>query len=503
MPKMAIAVFVSLYVTRLILTALGSKDFGLFSVVGGAIAMLGFLNASMASTTQRFMSFSQGEGNIHKITKIFNMSVLLHLIIAIIILIILEIAGYLFFHGILNIDPNRLQTAKYIYQFMIFSTLFSVISVPYDALLNAHENMSFYAILGIIESVLKLTIAIIITSILGDKLLYYGLFMALLSIALLIINRIYCNKRYIECKIHIIRNFDPKLLKEMSRFAGWSLLGSSSSMIANYGQGIIINVFFGTAVNAAQGIANQVSGQLGTFAGTMLKALNPVIAKSEGAGNRERMLKATMIGSKISFFLLMFFFIPVLIEMPYIFKLWLKNVPDFAIIFCKLLLIRNLIEQLFVTLASSISAHGNIKYYQIISSILNYVPLLVSYFLFKIGYPAFVLYFVFIGYSILASFLILFFTWNNYRFPISTFITKVLVRCIASFFIVFIISLLPAYILKDGLIRLISVFAVSCIIFLISIWFIGFDKDDRDRLKHLIFTVTSKYSPINFKHKNY
>ncbi len=186
---MAITVSISLYVTRLILAALGSKDFGIFSVVGGAIAMLGFLNGSMTAATQRFMSYAQGEGDIHKINKIFNMSILLHLIIVCIIFFFLEIAGYFIFNGVLKIDSGRLDTAKMIYQFMIISTLFTVISVPYDALLNAHENMLFYAILGIIESLLKLAIAVYITYTTSDKLLYYGALMALLSIILLIINR--------------------------------------------------------------------------------------------------------------------------------------------------------------------------------------------------------------------------------------------------------------------------------------------------------------------------
>src|SRR6266542_4486204 len=144
--KMAITIFISLYSTRLVLSALGSRDFGLLSVVGGAIAMLGFLNASMASATQRFMSFAQGEGDTQKINKIFNMSILLHMRIVFIIFIVLEVTGYFIFHNVLNIDPTRIDTAKWIYQFMIVSTLFSVISVPYDALLNAHENMLFYAI---------------------------------------------------------------------------------------------------------------------------------------------------------------------------------------------------------------------------------------------------------------------------------------------------------------------------------------------------------------------
>ena len=494
--KMVITVFMSLYATRLILAALGSKDFGLFSVVGGTIAMLGFLNVSMSAATQRFMSYAQGEGDILKINKIFNMSVLLHLIIAFFILLVFEIAGYFLFNGVLNIEPGRVHTAKLIYQFMIISTLFSVISVPYDALLNAHENMLFYSILGIIESIFKLAIALIVTYIFIDKLLLYGALMALLSITLLIINRIYCHSRYPESKINLKANFDRKLLKEMSGFAGWTLLGSSSNMISNYGQGIVMNVFFGTAVNAAQGIANQVSGQLSAFASTMMKALNPVIAKSEGSGNRNLMIEAVMMGSKVSFFLLTLFFVPVLIEMPYIFKLWLKNVPEFAIIFCQLLLIRNLIEQLFITLASSIAAHGNIKNYQIFSSILCYFPLIVSYFMFRMNFPVYVIYISFIIYALIASCVILYFTWKNYQFPVYEFFLNVVLRSVGTFVIIFAISLLPHFLMAEGLQRLISVIVLSGVIFPIAIWFIGLKSFDKQRIKLLLSSLYVKYFPI-------
>lgn len=500
--KMAITVFISLYATRLVLSALGSKDFGLFSVVGGAIAMLGFLNASMSSATQRFMSFAKGEGNSAKINKIFNMSVLLHLIIAFIIFLILEIAGYFFFNGFLNIDTERLETAKLIYQFMILSTLFSVISVPYDALLNAHENMLFYALLGIIESLLKLTIAISITYISGDKLLYYGAMMAILSIMLLIIYRLYCQRNYPESKIDIKSHYDYNILKEISGYASWSLLGSSSSMIAQYGQGIVLNVFFGTVVNAAQGVANQVSGQLGAFAATMLKALNPVIAKSEGAGNRYLVLKAAMMGSKVSFFLLMFFFIPVLIEMPYVFKIWLKEIPEYAIIFCRLYLIRNLIDQMFVTLNTTISAVGNIQKYQIVSSILYILPLIFTYVLFLLAYPPYTLYIVFIVFALIMALLNLYFSSILCDLSIRNYFKQVILRCTISFIVVFVFALIPVYFIEEGFVRFLSILFMTMVSFFLTIWFIGFSYNEREKIGRLTKNVIDQLRMKILTHKS-
>ena len=497
--RMAITVFISLYSTRLILAALGVSDFGLFNVVGGVISMLGFLNASMAAATQRFISFAQGEGDLEKVKRIFNMSSLLHWGIAILVFFVLEVAGYFFFNGILNIAPDRVGVAKIIYQFMIVSTLFTVISVPYEAVITSHENMMVYAMLGIVEALLKLGIAIYITHAAFDHLMIYGCLMALLAILLLVIRRIYCHRVYKECVLNIKVFFDKPLLKEISGYAGWSLLGTSSSILVNYGQGVILNVFFGTIVNAAQGISAQISGQLNVFATTLIKALNPTIDKSEGAGNRSAMLNATMIGSKISFFLIMVFYIFFLIELPYIFKLWLKNIPQYAVVFCRLLLIRNLIEQLFIPLASAISAQGNIKDYQIRASILLFFPLIISYLLFKYEYPPYALYIIFIIYSILASCIILYYTKKNCELSIKDFLFKVILRCVACFCIVFSLAFLPHMIMQESLMRLIFVGFVTFIFFIVFVFLIGFSKNEKQEIKELVKFFINKASKNKFK----
>ena len=477
--RMAITVFISLYVTRLVLAALGVEDFGTFSVVGGAITMLTFLNAAMTAASQRFMSYARGEGNNHKQKNIFNVSVLLHFFIAIAVVLLLEGAGYIFFNGLLKINPERMHAAKLIYQFLIVSTFFTIISVPYDAVINAHENMFFVAVLGIIESLLKLGIALFITYTVFDKLISYGFLMALLAIFLLLIRRVYCHRKYEEVEINIRKYYSKPLFKEMTSFASWSFLGSSSSLISYYGQGIVVNMFFGTTVNAAQGISGQISGQLGAFAGTMMKALNPVIVKSEGAGDRKLMLKASIIGSKMSFFLLVIFYIPVIIEMPYIFGLWLKDVPEYAVIFCRLLLIRNLIEQLFLTLSSSIAAVGNIKKFQTFKVALNCLPIIVSYILFSFNYPPYSLYIVFLIYSICDAAIILYFAKKECGLSVTDFLCSIVLRCLAAFLIVSLFSIIPVNFVTEGFIRLLLVSSISTLFFVIVVWFIGLKNDER------------------------
>jgi Na+-driven multidrug efflux pump len=482
--RMAVTVFISLYTTRLILVALGAGDFGIFNVVGGIILMLGFLNASMASATQRFMSFAQGKGDIHRLQQIFNVSVFLHILISLTLLIILEATGYFLFNHVLNISPDRLNAAKLIYQFMVVSTLFTVVSVPYDAAINARENMLLFALLGVLEAVLKLGIALFILHHTGDRLIIYGFLMAALSIFLFLIRAAYCQKKYIECKLAVKSNYDHSLMKEMTSFAGWSLMGSSTSMISNYGQGMVLNVFFGTVINAAQGIANQVSGQLGAFSATMLRALNPTIAKSEGAGNRDLMVRSALVGSKVSFFLLVLLILPAIVEMPYILHLWLKNVPPYTVLFCQLLLSRDMIEQLFLTLATSISAVGNIRKFQIVSSILTFFPLVVTYMLFHMGYPPYAMYIVFIVYSILFAANVLYFSNRLFNLSYTIFAKEVLLRCVASFGVSLMAASIPHAFMHEGFLRFIIDVATGILTFLVSFYYIGFTKTERASIQN-------------------
>jgi O-antigen/teichoic acid export membrane protein len=490
--KMGLTVFISLYTTRLILISLGVNDFGIFNLVGGAIAMLTFLNSAMAAATQRFMSFSQGAQDFSKQRSIFNVSVILHLLIAVLIVIILEVVGHYLFQGVFKIPPNRIDSARMVFQFMVVSTAFTIISVPYDAVINAHENMLLYSIIGILESILKLGIAIYLLKSPFDRLITYGFLIGALSVVLLIIRRVYCHRNYPECEINSRLYFSKPIFKELTSFASWSLLGASSSMISNYGQGIVMNTFFGPIVNTAQGVANQVSGQLGVFAVTMQKALNPAIDKSEGAGDRSGMMRASLMGSKVSFFLLMLFYVPVLIEMPFIFGLWLKEVPGYTIIFCRLLLIRNLVDQLFITLGASIAAVGNIRQFQIYSSLLNFMPLILGFIFFKLGFPPYTLYLIFIVYAICSSIMLLYFAKINCGLSIPDYLKNIVLRCLCVFVLTLVISVSPLLLLETGLIRLILLLVISGLGFLTFVSIMGFTPVERAQIRLIVLSLLKK-----------
>lgn len=279
--SMGLSMFVSLYSTRLILNALGSSDFGIFCIIGGAIGMLGFLNAAMSTTTQRFINYAEGEGKPEKQKSIFTVSISIHFLLSLIMIVIFEIAYLFFFDGILNIPSERVSSAKWIYQLMLLSTVLTIQTVPYNAIINAHENMRYLSIIGIFQTLMKLIIALIVVHVYTDKLILYGILTTFVSFIFMIILRIYCHQNYSECQFCIRKYYNKKLMREMTSFAGWGFINSSSSMFAQYGMGIILNSFFGTILSAAQGIANQISGQLMVFSRTMLTVINPIIGKKQ------------------------------------------------------------------------------------------------------------------------------------------------------------------------------------------------------------------------------
>lgn len=495
--KMSITMFISLYTTRLVLNSLGDVDFGIFNIVGGAIAMLGFLNATMARVTQRYMSYSEGEGNKDKQKKIFNISIVLHAAISILVGVVLLVAGYFFFHGILNIPPNRQFAAQVVYGSLIVSTMFTVMSVPYDAMLNAHENMRYYAIVGILESLLKLTVAFAVVYTTSDKLIIYGVLMAAIPFITLTIMRIYCHRKYTECIWAPRRYFDRGLMKEMFGFAGWNFISTTLAMVGLYGQGLVLNYFFGPLLNAAYGIVNQLNGQLLVLSNNMLKALNPVIVKNEGAKNRHKMLDISLFGNKLSFFLLLFPAIPFIIEAPTILKWWLKSVPEWTVLFLYLCLAKAIIEQLFVTLYTTVLAQGNIKGLTINNGLLYIISLIFSAIMFSIGASPAWLYissiiFIAIGTGISR----LYYCKKLCGLSISTFVTNVIIRSVLLFTVVFGISFgIKLIIPHSDILQFLCVLFTSSLLLLLGGYTIMLNKAEKELVRKSFIELRNRFTP--------
>jgi O-antigen/teichoic acid export membrane protein len=484
--KMVISIFIALYSTRIVLNALGVLDFGIFNLVGGVIAMLSFLNLAMTTSTQRFMSFYLGAGNGNKLNEIFRSSFLLHFIIGLLVVVVLEIASFFLFDGFLKIPVDRLNTAKTIYHFMVISTFFTINAVPYDAVINAHENMLFDALTGILESFLKLGIAVLLLYTGFDKLIFYGLLMVLLTIAMRVIKSIYCSANYIECKLFLKRPFEKDLLKEMSSFAGWNLFGALCNIGTSQGIAVILNLFFGTIINASYAIANQVNGQLYAFAANMLKALGPQIMKSEGSGDRQRMLNLSMVASKYGFYLLAFFSIPLIFEMPFVINLWLNKVPNNTIIFCRLVLIATMCNMITVGLQTAIQSVGNIKLYQTVMGSLLLLNLPVGWVLFKFGNPPYAILISLIIIELIAGSFRIFFLKLKAGLSVIEYINRVVMKIIIVLTIAISGALIPFYLLEQGFTRLIVLSLFSALLFVISIYSFGMDKKEKVQIKEWI-----------------
>lgn len=488
--KMGITMFISLYSTRLILDSLGASDFGIFTVVGGAIAMLGFLNSTMANATQRFMSYAEGEGQLEKKRSIFNVSIVLHLGIAVATIVLLLVAMYPLFNGVFKIEPERETAAIVVYFCLILSAVLTVINVPYDAVMNAHENMLYYSIVGIFESLLKLLVAFVCVYTEKDKLIVYGILMTCIPFITLIIMRVYCHRHYEECVISPRRYWDSSLVKSIAGFFGWNFLTAISSLFSVQGIGIVLNHFFGTVLNAAQGIANQVNGVLANFSGNMRKALNPVITKSAGAGNIDDMNRASIEGCKFSALMTMFFGIPLSIEINFVLSIWLKDVPAWATTFVIMQIVIGIIEQMAGSLSTAIYAQGDIKKYAIWKSIMNATPILLVWIAFSLGWGPYWLYIPMITiWAIGGNTVIIYYAKDKCGFKIREYTHNVIFPILGTSIIMVVFGYIPFLLLNESFGRLLLTCVSSSIGLILAGWLFAINNEEKVILHEVIVKV--------------
>lgn len=486
--RMLITIGLTFYTTREVLNALGAVDYGIYNLIAGVIAMLSFLNAAMSTSTQRYLSFHQGHADKSVLKTIFSTSLVLHICIGFILVSAIEIAGLYLFNGFLNIPAERIMTARNVYHFMSLSVFFTIVSVPFTASLNSNENMLWLSIVNVIEVLLKLIIALCINNFHGDKLIVYGLSMACISFISLVIYVIYCNNNYEECTLSIRKNTDPKIIKNLTSFAGWNLFGALTGIGKTQGVAILLNVFFGTSINAAYGIANQVSSQMNFFSATMLKAVNPRIMKSEGQGNRLQMLRLSMMASKFGYFLLAFVAIPCIFEMNSILDLWLESVPEYTASFCSLILIAIMVNQLTVGLDSAIQAIGKIKYYMIVAGTIKLLIVPAGYVLLSYGLPP---VYVIVGYTVfegIAGIARLKLLEVLGGLNIREYIQNVYVGIIPPTLTI-ISSLYFIVTISSSQYRLFYNIPISIVLFFISIYYWGLCKDEKQIVDTLIANV--------------
>lgn len=381
--RMAFGMIVSLYTSRVVINALGIVDFGINNTVGGFVGLFSFLIYSMQTATQRFLNVAIGRNDTQGQNDVFSVSMLIHIGISVIILIIGETIGLWFVENKLVIPDNRMTAALWVYQFTLFSTVVTVMSIPFNAEVVAHEKMDMYAYLSILTIVLKLVIVYLLVLSPYDKLITYSLLFFCVSLLNYILFTLYCKRTFSEC--HLSFQFPHKLFREMTSFAGWDLFGVIAWTCSTQGTTILLNLFFGPAVNAAKGVAEQVKGAVQGFSSNFLTALNQQVTKSHAANDTAYLHKLMYSGAKMSFVLLFIIMVPLGIKAPLVLRLWLKLVPDFTVIFLQILLLQMVLDAMMSPLNTAALATGRIRYYGFATSVMTICIVPICYIVLKMG----------------------------------------------------------------------------------------------------------------------
>ncbi len=483
--RQILIMMVSLYTVRVILNVLGAEDYGIYNVIAGVVVLFSFVNSAMATSTQRFFNYTLGEKDINKTKEVYSASILIHIGIALLFLIIAETGGLWFVKNTLNIPSSRHDASLVVYQLTILTTVFNIIRVPYNALIIAYEKMSFFAFLSILETVLKLALVYLLSIVHFDKLIIYALLLTAVSVLITFIYIIYC-KIKIE-STHFIKLNNKTLIKELIVFSSWNLFGATANVANQQGTNIVLNIYTNVTVNTAMGIANQINTAVYSFVSNFQTAFNPQLVKSYAADEMEAFDNLLIRASKISFFLLLIIVVPLYNNLDFIILLWLKTVPEYTIEFVKLILICSLIESLNGPLWIAASAEGNIKTYQIITSILIFLNLPLCIVFLYLGFSPVCTLYIRISINFIITIWRLLYLKTKIKLNIQKFFFQVILPCLIILLISVIIILLitaPFSNIKRLLISL----PVSIVLITFLVLTIGLTKNERRTVFHFLKT---------------
>lgn len=488
--RMLFIMGVSLYTSRVILNILGVNDYGIYNVVGGVVAMFSILSGSLSSAISRFITFELGKKDINKLKLVFSTSVFVQMILALIIIIIGEIAGVWFLNNQMKIPYDRLEAANWVLQCSIFTFAINLISIPYNAAIIAHEKMSAFAFISIIEAILKLIIVFTLNISDFDKLKTYSILLLIVSITIRLVYGIYCKRKFEECRFKFL--YHRSIFKEMTSFAGWNFIGNGAYLLNTQGISILMNLFFGVTINAARGIATQADTAINQFVNNFTTAINPQITKSFANDDKEYMFQLICKGAKYSYYMMFLFAVPFILEAKIILTLWLKTVPDYSTIFLRLTILSSLCTVLSNTLVTAMFATGKIKRYQIIVGSVGSLVFPLSYIFYELGASPEVSYIIyFITYTLLL-FIRLYLLRNMIGLPIMMYFKEVLFPIIPMSVCAFILPAIIYYNQTPSILRMCEIVILSIISTTSTIYFIGLDKAERNYIKSKASTIFKK-----------
>ena len=475
--RMLFMMVVSLYTSRVILNALGVEDFGIYNVVGGVVAMFSVISGSLSAAISRFITYELGKGDQSKLNKIFSASVTIQLLLSLIIVVLVESVGVWFLNSKMTIPAERMVAANWVLQLSIVTFVINLISVPYNAAIIAHEKMSAFAYISILEALGKLAIAFLIMVSPIDRLIFYAILMSVVAVIVRFTYGHYCKKHFMECVYHF--HWDMELLKEMFGFAGWSFVGCSAQVLLTQGINVITNLFFGVTSNAARGVATQVDGAVRQLVNNFILALNPQITKTYAAGEHDYTLRLVYQGAKYSFFLTLFVAIPFLLEVDYVLKIWLGVYPQEASLFVRWTIAIILADVLSLPIITANAASGKIKKYQLVVGGYNMTIFPVVYVCFKFGLPAYTAYVVHFMVFFTNLFVRIRLMKGILNITYMDYIQYVFIRIIPVFVIALLVPLILYYNVDEGLFRLVLICLVTIVELPILVFVIGLNQSER------------------------
>ena len=487
--RQILSMLVSLYTVRVVLETLGVEDYGIYNVVAGVVVLFSFLNQAMANSTQRFLNFAMGQNDIEQARNVFNVGFYIAILTAVLVVILAETVGIWLFFTWLNIPAERQFAAFVVYQLSVITTVINIIRIQYHAVIIAYEKMSFFAWISIVENILKLVIVFLLTVSSFDRLIVYAVLVSIVGVIVFFAYKVYCNSRFEIANFRYCK--DKELFRRLAGFSGWNLFGGFANVGKDHGINILINIFHGVTVNAAMGIATQINLAVYQFVSNFQTASNPQIIKSYAAKDYSYLNQLVFQTSKMSFCLLFFFVLPLYINMDFVLHIWLKNVPEYTVVFTRLILLSSLADAIVGPLWASINATGNIKKYQLIASGIVFANIPLSLVFLLAGFdPAWVLivktglnFFILVWHIFFLSKLIIFHIMD---FFLKVIIPISIIMAVSCFITVFLHSLfvgLAAFIISC----IASTLCIACLVYCI-----GLNTQEKKLLQNWIKRKISK-----------
>ena len=489
--RMLFIMLINIYMARIVLKVLGIEDYGVYSVVAGAVAFLGFLNNAMSMATQRFLNFELGKKTGGNLKKVFNMAFNIHVIIGFSIIILAETIGLWIVNYKLNIPLERMIAANWAFQCVIFSTFFSIIQTPFNSAIFAYEKMDVYAYLSIFDVCLRLALTFLLEWITADHLILYSLLMLGVHVLVFFLYSLYVSKRFRECRLKLV--WDTPLFKSLSGFLGWNICGQIAQVLTTQGVNMIANVFLGVLINAAISITHHVNGSIALFLNNFQASFRPQIMKSYAAEQYREMRQLVYKASKTSFFLLYIISLPIMLNMNYILSIWLEEVPEYSAIFCKLLIWYSYLEALGMPLVMSIMATGRNRNYQIFVSLAISMNLIFTWLFLWLGFSPEWIFYIKIAVSFLVIAVRMFYAYLQAGISYTDFF-----RCSIMPVLKIISITMPVYYFVNNYIEeahiayktIITLLFEFFIIF--SIYKIGYTRNEQSFIKNVIISKVKR-----------